>query len=228
MRGEVRAQPVDVFREIVGDVIHIKHRRHPADFHFRELLLATRTPRQHAARARLAKTPERAPADLVVGLQIAVEKLVDTAAVRGAADDVIVDRQNIQQVHDAENDLRRAQDIAAGIEDHIGLAALGRRRDALQSVRGDLHAGQQPHRLRHRAETLRGIGRPCRQWLLGFDVLQPRHRHPLPHVDVLGAGRRAVTTAVAGFDPGPCDIVPLFPLGQSHQCRYRAGRIILR
>ena len=110
------------------------------------------------AGARLAEALEGAMAHALVGRQVGFLELVDAAAMGGAADDVEVELERVEDVHDVQHDVRRAQHVAARIEQHVGGAPLGRRQDLLQRLRRQLHAGEQPHRLRHVAEAVGGVG----------------------------------------------------------------------
>ena len=115
------------------------------------------------AGARLAEALEGAMAHALVGRQVGFLELVDAAAMGGAADHVEVELERVEDVHDVQHDVRRAQHVAARIEQHVGGAPLGRRQDLLQRLRRQLHAGEQPHRLRHVAEAVGGVGRADRR-----------------------------------------------------------------
>jgi hypothetical protein len=166
-----------------------------------EVLGAGRAPGQHLGGARLAEPLEGAMAHPLVGRQVGFLELVDAAAMGGAADHVEVELQRVEDIHHVEHDVRRAQHIAAGIEQDVRGAPLGRRQDALQRLRRQLHAGQQPHRLRHVAEAAGGVGRPLGARPRRLQRLHLGDRHPLADVDALGAGVAAARAAVAGVEP---------------------------
>ncbi len=166
-----------------------------------EILGAGRAPGQHARGARLAEALEGAMSHALVGRQVGFLELVDTAAMGGAADHVEVELERIEDIHDVQHDMRRAQHVAAGIEQHLGGALLGRRQDLLQRLRRQLHAGEQPHGLRHVAEAVGGVGRPVLARPAGFERFQFGDGHPLANVDVLGTGVVAARAAVAGIEP---------------------------
>ena len=166
-----------------------------------EVLGAGRAPGQHLGRARLAEALEGAMAHALVGRQVGFLELVDAAAMGGAADHVEVELQRVEDVHHVQHDVRRAQHVAARVEQHVGGAPLGRRHDALQGLRRQLHAGEQPHRLRHVAEAVGGIGRALGARPGRFQRLHLGDGHPLADVDLLGAGGAAARAAVAGVQP---------------------------
>jgi hypothetical protein len=100
-----------------------------------------------------------------------------------------------------QHDVRRAQHVAARIEQHVGGAPFGRGQDLLQRLRGKLHAGEQSHGLRHVAEAAGGAGRADFTRARGLDRLHLGDGHPLADVDALGAGVGAARAAVAGAEP---------------------------
>ena len=151
--------------------------------------------------ARLAEALEGAMAHALVGRQVGFLELVDAAAMGGAADHVEVELERVEDVHDVQHDVRRAQHVAARVEQHVGGAPLGRRQDALQGLRRQLHAGEQPHRLRHVAEAVGGIGRALGARPGRFQRLHLGDGHPLADVDLLRAGGAAARAAVAGVQP---------------------------
>ena len=140
-------------------------------------------------------------AHALVGRQVGFLELVDTAAMGGAADHVEVELQRVEDVHDVEHDVRRAQHVAAGIEQHVGGPPLGRRQDLLQRLGRKLHAGQQPDRLRHMAEPVGGVGRALLRRPDRLQRLHPGDGHPLADVDALGTGGGALCAAVTGAEP---------------------------
>ena len=83
-----------------------------------EILGAGRAPGQHLGGARLAEALEGAMAHALVGRQVGLLELVDAAAMGGAADHVEVELERVEDVHDVQHDVRRAQHVAAGIEQH--------------------------------------------------------------------------------------------------------------
>ena len=166
-----------------------------------EVLGAGRTPGQHLGGARLAEALEGAMAHPLVGRQVGFLELVDTAAMGGAADDVEVELERVEDIHHVEHDVRRAQHVAAGIEQHVSGALLRRRQDLLQGLRRKLHAGQQPHRLRHVAEAAGRRGGAFRTRPRSLERFHLGDRHPLANVDVLGTGVGAARAAVAGIEP---------------------------
>ncbi len=166
-----------------------------------EVLGAGRAPGQHLGGARLAEALEGAMAHPLVGRQVGFLELVDAAAVRRAADHVEVELERVEDVHHVEHDVRRAQHVAAGIEQHLRGALLRRRQDLLQGLRRKLHAGEQPHRLRHVAEAARRCRRAFGTRPLRFERLHLGNGHPLPDIDVFGAGVDAAPAAVAGVEP---------------------------
>ena len=163
-----------------------------------EILGAGRAPGQHLGGARLAEALEGAMAHALVGRQVGFLKLVDAAAMGGAADHVEVELERVEDVHDVQHDVRRAQHVAAGIEQHVRSAPLGRRQDLLQGLRRQLHAGEQPHRLRHVAEAVGGIGGALFARARRLERLHLGDGHPLADIDVLRAGGAAARAAVAG------------------------------
>ena len=180
---------------------HVERRLLDVLLQFVEVLGAGRAPGQDLRGTRLAEALEGAVSHALVGRQVGFLELVDAAAMGGPADDVEVEFQRVEYVHHVQHDVRRAQHVAAGIEQHVGGAPLGRRQDLLQRLRGKLHAGEQAHSLRHVAETAGGIA--------GADLARPRRLqrlhlgdgHPLADVDVLGTGLAAAGAAVAGAQP---------------------------
>ena len=168
---------------------------------FVEILGAGRAPGQHLGGAGLAEALEGAMAHAFISRQVGFLELVDPAAVRGAADDIEIELHRVQDIHDVEHDMRRAQHVAAGIEQNLCGPPLGRLQNLLQRLRRQLHAGKQPHRLRHVAEAVGGIGRA--------HLARPRHikrlhlgdGHPLADVDPLRAGIGAASAAVTGVQP---------------------------
>ena len=198
---EARPQRVEVGGQKFADMAEVERRRLDVLLQLVEILGAGRAPGQHLGGARLAEALEGAMAHALVGRQVGFLELVDAAAMGGAADDVEIELERVEDVHDVQHDVRRAQHVAAGIEQHLGGAPLGRRQDLLQRLRRQLHAGEQPHRLRHVAEAVGGVG--------GADVARPGRLErlhlgdgdPLADVDVLGAGGAAARAAVAGAQP---------------------------
>ena len=179
----------------------VERRRRRVLLELVEVLGAGRAPGQHPRRARQAEAMEGAMADALVGRQVGFLELVDAAAVRRAADDVEVEAERVEDVHHVEHDVRRPQHVAAGVEQHLDQPLLGRLLDAAQRLRRQLHAGEQAHRLRHVAEAPGGVGGADLGRARRLQPLQPRDRHPLADVDVLGAGRGAAGAAVAGAEP---------------------------
>lgn len=166
-----------------------------------EILGAGRAPGQDLGRARLAEALEGAMTHALVGRKIGFLELVDAAAMGGAADHVEVEVERVEDVHDVQHDVRRPQHVAAGIEEDVGRPPLGRHQDALQRLRRKLHAGQQPHRLRHVPEPAGRVSSPFRHRPADLQRLQLGDRHPLADINVLGAGRTAARTAIAGVEP---------------------------
>ncbi len=198
---EARFQAFEVGGQKLADMAEVEGRRLDVLLELVEILGASRAPGQHARGARLAEALEGAMAHALVGRQVGFLELIDAAAMGGAADHVEIELERIEDVHDVQHDVRRAQDVAAGIEQHLGGALLGRRQDLLQRLRGQLHAGEQPHGLRHVAEAVGGVGRPLLARPAGFERLELGDGHPLADVDVLGTGLAATRAAVAGIEP---------------------------
>ena len=201
LRGEARLQRVEVGGEEFADVAEVERRLFDVLLQLVEILGAGRAPGQHLGGARLAEALERAMPHPLIGGQIGFLELIDAAAMRRAADHVEVELQRVEDVHDVQHDVRRAQHVAARIEEHVGGAPLGRRQDLLQRLGRKLHAGQQPHGLRHVAETPGGIGRPLLHWPRRLQRLHLGDGHPLADVDLLGTGGGAARAAVAGTQP---------------------------
>ena len=198
---EARLQRLDVGGEEFADVAEIEERLFDVLLQLVEILGAGRAPGQHLRRPGLAEALEGAMAHLFIGRQVGFLELVDAAAVRCAADHVEVELERVEDIHDIEHNVRRPQHVAAGIEKDLGGPSFGRLQDLLQRLRGKLHAGQQPHRLRHVTEAAgRGGGadfaRPTR-----IERLHLGDGDPLADVDALGAGRRTAGTAVTGVEP---------------------------
>ena len=198
---EARAERIEVGGQELADVAEVERRLLDVLLELVEVLGAGRAPGQHARGARLAEALEGAMTHALVGRQVGFLELIDAAAMGGAANHVEIELERVEDVHDVQHDVRRAQDVAAGIEQHVGSALLGRRQDLLQGLRGQLHAGEQPHRLRHVAEAVGGVGRPLLARPAGFERLQLGDGHPLADVDVFRAGIVAARAAVAGIEP---------------------------
>src|SRR5262249_23570468 len=73
--------------------------------------------------------------------------------------------------------------------------------DLLQSLRGELHAGQQPHCLCHMPEAVGGIDRPLLARPASLQRLQLGDGDPLANIDILRTGSTATRTAVTGVQP---------------------------
>ena len=198
---EARLQRVEVGGQKFADMAEVEGRLLDVLLELVEVLGAGRAPGQHLGGAGLAEALEGAMAHALVGRQVGFLELVDAAAMGGAADHVEVELERIEDVHDVQHDVRRAQHVAAGIEQHVGGAPLGRRQDLLQRLRRQLHAGEQPHGLRHVAEAVGGIGGADLARARRLERLHLGDGHPLADVDVLGAGVAAARAAVAGAQP---------------------------
>jgi hypothetical protein len=79
---------------------------------------------------------------------------------RGTTDHVEIEFQRVEYVHDVQHDVRRAQHVAARVEQHVGGAPLRRRQDLPSASRTEAACWQQPHGLRHVTEAAGGIGCP--------------------------------------------------------------------
>ena len=194
-------QRIEVGGQKLADMAKVEGRFLDVLLELVEVLGAGRAPGQHAAGAGLAEALEGAMAHALVGRQVGFLELVDAAAMGGAADHVEVELQRIEDVHDVQHDVRRAQHVAARVEQHVGGAPLGRRQDLLQRLRRKLHAGEQPHGLRHVPEAVGGSGRAHFARTRGLDRLHLGDGHPLADIDALGAGFGAARAAVAGAEP---------------------------
>jgi len=198
---EARFQGVEVGGEKFADMAEVEGRRLDILLQLVEILGAGRAPGQHLGSTRLAEALEGAVAHALVGRQVGFLELIDAAAMGGPSDHIEIDVEAVENVHDIEHDVRRTQHIAAGIEQHLRRPPFGWRQDALQGLRGQLHAGEQAHRLRHVTEASGGGLGALLKRALALHRFQPGDGDPLADVDVLGTGVGAAAAAVARIEP---------------------------
>ena len=201
VRLEARLQRIQVRGKELAHMAHVERRFLDVLLQLVEILGAGRAPGQHLGGAGLAEALEGAMAHALVSGKVGFLELVDAAAMGGAADHVEVEFQRVEDVHDVQHDVRRAQHVAARVEQHVGGAPLGRRQDLLQRLGRQLHAGEQAHGLRHVAEASGGIGRAFLHRARRLQRLHLGDGHPLADVDALGTGGGALGAAVTGTEP---------------------------
>ena len=98
---------------------------------------------------------DRAATESVGTFDIAMEpEMDDTAAVRSATEHGIVGTDFVEDIHRRKHDDRRSDDIAAEIEDQIGMLRVALPpRDPLVLLWRHLHAGGEFNHLRHTPEV---------------------------------------------------------------------------
>src|SRR3954451_8633576 len=106
--------------------------------------------------------------------------------------------------------MRRLQDIAAGIEDHVRRAGalLARWREARQRLGRDLQPRQHAHAAAHRPER----SAPALRERAAAGVkpgIAPRQLHHKARIDAVLAGRDAIAAAAARLTPAYRSLVTL-------------------
>ena len=121
---EERPQIVEPLGKELGDRVQIERHRAKRlsvgrQRHLADLDLAARAPRDDPRRARSRQPLDRVVADPAGGLGVALFELLDAAAGRGAAHDLIGDAERIQHFEHEQRDMRRLDHVAAGIEHDV-------------------------------------------------------------------------------------------------------------
>ena len=125
-----------------------------------QMQLAGGTPGQHLLWTEFCKALQRVALDTIAPAEVALGTEVRNAtAMIHAPKHLVIQLHRLQDIHDIEDDVRRAQDIAAEIEDDIS-ARFHRRREAGETpilLWHHLGAGEEPDRLCHALEV--GVAR---------------------------------------------------------------------
>ena len=144
---------VELLDEELGDVAELELRLRVVVPVLAELLGAARAPRQHALGADLGEGVVGVARDLLIGREIGLVEMIDAAAMARAAHHLVLDAERLEDVHHVEDEVRRAQHVAAGVEHEIGGAVAALRLDAVERLGRHLHAREEAHRMRHGAEA---------------------------------------------------------------------------
>ena len=174
-----------------------------------DLQLAARAPREHGRGAGRGEAVDRGKADPRGVGEIAFAELVDAAALARPAHDLVIDAQQIEGVETQQRDVRRLQDVAAGVEDDVG-RALPRRgvepAQPRQGLRRHLQPRQDAHAAAHPLEGLPPAG--VERFIAGLGAGKAAGQ--LDHetrVDAVIAGRDAVAAAAAHRGPADCLLI---------------------
>ena len=132
---EQPAQIVESFGEELGDRVHVERRvtlrvAPGGQRDFLHLDLAARAPGDDARRAGTGEPLDRVERDPSRRLRVAALELLDAAAQRVAAHDLVAHPERVEHLQHQERDMRRLDDVAAGVEDDVRRSRHIRRRRA--------------------------------------------------------------------------------------------------
>ena len=195
---------------------------------FAEMDLAARAPGQHLVDAALGEAVDGAPRQIGEFFQIAGAELVDAAAIARPAADHVSNPERVHHVEAEERDMRRLEDVAAGIEDGLRVLRLGRERIDLaqprQQVGGELETGERLYALAHGAELPAAAGAQIPGRAGALKIRDAGKRQHEARVDAVLAGRDAVPAAGADLGPAAGRVRPLAgPDHLDHPGRHRFG-----
>src|SRR5579875_1816303 len=174
-----------------------------------QLQLAARAPGQDSRGSGRREAVDRGEADARGVLESALAELIDPAALPGTAHDFVIDAEQVEDVEAEQRDVGRLQDVAAGIEDHLGRPGAGppfEPAQPRQRLGRHLQPRQHAHAAAHRGKAV-------------APALVERHPVPLAAgkaageldhetgIDAIAAGRDAVAAAAAHLGPAHRSLV---------------------